>query len=426
VISYAEALERLFQLRRFGIRPGLDGIRTALARVGDPQRALRFVHLAGTNGKGSTAAFTESVLRAAGLRTGLYTSPHLHRFTERIRIDGRELAQAEAAALAERVLAATPEATFFEVATVMAFLAFAARAVDVVVLEAGLGGRLDSTNVIDAPLVSVVTGVALDHTDVLGGTLAEIAREKTGICRAGVPAVLACEDDDTRAILEAEARRHGAEPYLFGRELDASPSGDGLRYRGPGGALDCDRLGLAGAHQARNAALALAAVALAAERAGWSISDDARRRGLTNARWPGRLERIAEDVLIDAAHNPDGARALARSLPPLAAGREVALVFGVVSDKNAADMLAPLLPLAARVIFTRPASPRARDPEELRALCPGAAVLPSVADALAAARRDGRLAVVAGSIFLIAEARRLVLGEPSDPIVVQDPMPQKL
>ncbi len=431
-MTYREALERLFALRRFGVRPGLDGVRAALAAVGDPHRGLSIIHIAGTNGKGSTAAFAEAVLRAAGRRTGLYTSPHLQRFTERIRVDGAELAQAEVAALAARVLDAAPTATFFEVATVMAFLAFAERGVEVVVLEAGLGGLYDSTNIVESPLATVVTGVALDHTDVLGPTLAHVALQKAGIWKPGAPAVLACDDAGARRLLEDEAQRVGAPAYVVGRQIEvmaevmagATSLGDSLVYRGPGGPLTVDRLALAGEHQVTNAALALAAVALAAERARWPISDEARVRGLSTARWPGRLERIG-DVLLDAAHNPDGARALARSLPRLAAGRPVTLVFGVVSDKDAAAMLAPLQPLVARVILTSPPSPRARDPETLRALAPGATVFPSVAGALDAACAGNGLVVVAGSIFLVAEARRLLTNEPSDPLVVQDPL-QKL
>jgi dihydrofolate synthase/folylpolyglutamate synthase len=406
-VDYAEALEALFRRRRFGVRPGLDGIRALLSALGDPQRKLLALHIAGTNGKGSTAAFAESILRAAGRRTGMYTSPHLLRFTERIRVDGREVAPTEAARLAGRALAAAPEATFFEIATAMAFVAFAEAGVEVAVVEAGLGGRLDSTNVLDAPLASVVTGVALDHTEILGPTLSHVAREKAGIFRAGVPAVVACDDEEARAVLLAEAERVGAPLELLGRdfaEVDAT-------------------LGLAGRFQRRNAALAVRAVAHAAARGGFTVSDEARARGLAGARWPGRLERF-DDVLLDAAHNPDGARTLAAELPALAQGRPVTLVFGTVEDKDAPAMLAALRPTVARVILTRVPSPRGRDPQSL--LTDGAVVIPEVAAALAGARAHGGLALVAGSIFLVAEARRLITGEPADPIAAQDPPAQKL
>jgi dihydrofolate synthase/folylpolyglutamate synthase len=391
-VTYREALEALFRRRRFGVRPGLDGIRALLAGLGDPQRRFRAIHVAGTNGKGSTAAFVESILRAGGLRTGLYTSPHLLRFTERIRVAGVEIGEDEAAALAGRTMELAPEATFFEIATGMAFAAFAERGVDVAVIEAGLGGRLDSTNVLEAPLCTVVTGIALDHTEILGPTLSDIAREKAGIFKPGVPAIVGSD----QPVLAEEAARVGA-PFELVDALDDRP------------------LGLRGGFQRRNAALAVRAV----ERSGLGISDEAIGRGLREARWPGRLELLG-DVLIDAAHNPDGARTLATELPAVAAGRPVTLVFGVVEDKDAAAMLGALTPSVARVILTRVPSPRGRDPETLRALAPGAEVVPDPADALRRARGAG-LTVVAGSIFLIAEARRLLTGERADPIAAQDP-----
>jgi dihydrofolate synthase/folylpolyglutamate synthase len=423
-VTYRALLERLFALRRFGVRPGLDGMRALLDGLGRPERELAAVHIAGTNGKGSTAAFAEALLRADGRRTGLYTSPHLLRFTERVRVDGEELGEDEAAELGERVLAARPESTFFEVATAIAFLAFRARGVEVAVIEAGLGGRLDSTNVIERPLATVVTGIALDHADVLGPTLVDIAREKAGIFKPGAPAVLACDDAGARAELERVARAVGAPLVRLGVEIEAARTPDGLRYRGPGGPLDTVPLGLDGAHQARNAALALAALASTP----LAPSDAARRRGLGAARWPGRLERLAPDLLVDAAHNPDGARVLASELRQIAAGRGVALVFGAVADKDAAGMLAELAPLADAIVLTRPPSPRALDPEALRPLAPGARVVPDPAAALAAARRPGGLAVVCGSLFLVGQVRGLVLGERADPIVVQDPAaaPEKL
>jgi dihydrofolate synthase / folylpolyglutamate synthase len=397
-VTYQQLLERMFGLRRFGVRPGLEVTRAALAAVGDPHLNMPAIHVAGTNGKGSTAAIIESLLREAGVRTGLYTSPHLLRFTERIRISGVELSQREAAALGEVALDAAPDATFFEIATVMAFAAFRERGVEVAVLETGLGGRLDSTNVVDTPLATVVTGIALDHAEVLGSTLPEIAREKAGIFKRGVPAVIGCEDAAARAVLLDEAARVGAPVWLRGRDF---PS------------LSPLPVALAGSHQQGNAALALCAV----ERAGFDLDEPLRRRALHNVRWPARLESLAPDVMVDAAHNADGARALARALPR---DRAITLVFGVVADKQPADMLHALLPLAARVILTRPPSPRARDPESLRELAPDAEIAPSLEEALRMAR-NGSLVVVTGSIFLAGEARRLLLGEPADPIAAQDP-----
>jgi dihydrofolate synthase/folylpolyglutamate synthase len=422
-VTYREALERLFKLQRFGMRPGLDGVKRALTVLGEPQRELRVVHIAGSNGKGSTAAFLESILRAAGLRLGLYTSPHLLRFTERIRIGGREVTEERVADFTERLLSSLPEVTFFEAATAMALAVFREDAVDVAVLEAGLGGRLDATNVFTDPLATVVTGIALEHTDVLGGTLALIAREKAGIFKRGAPALFACTDAEARSVLLAEAGRAGAPAYLLGRDLSARAHGEALIYDGPGGPLEAP-LGLDGMHQLGNAALAVGAAALACDRLGASLPDRARVQGLREAKWPARLERIAPDVLIDAAHNPDGARVLAEALPQLAAGRPIALVFGAVADKDARTMLALLRKLAARTILTCPPSPRAIPPDELRGWAPGATVVDDPARALAEARDGAALVVVTGSIFLAGEARRLVTGEPVDPIRAQDPPPK--
>lgn len=405
-MTYDDMLQRLFALRRFGMRPGLDGMRALLAALGNPERGLAMVHVGGTNGKGSTAAMIEAALRASGRRTGLYTSPHLVRFTERIRVGGDEIGRDEAAALVGRALDAGGEHTFFEIATAAAFLAFAAHAVDVAVVEVGLGGRLDATNVIERPLVTVVTGVARDHTEVLGDSLAAIAREKAGIWKPGVPAVAACDDAAARAVLEAEAARVGAPLSLYGRDFDAG----GL-----------PPLALAGPHQARNAALARRALALLPP--SLRPGDAAVARGFADVRWPGRLEWLAPDVLVDAAHNEEGARALGAALPALVGARPVTLVVGMVADKDARAILGALGPHAARVVATTPPSPRALPAAALAALWPGAEAIADVAAALASARAGGGVTVVAGSLFLVGEARRLVTGEPSDATRVQDPLP---
>jgi dihydrofolate synthase/folylpolyglutamate synthase len=406
-MTYEQTLQRLFALRRFGMRPGLDGVRALLGALGNPERELAVVHVGGTNGKGSTVAFVEAALRAAGRRTGAFTSPHLLRFTERIRLGGVELGREQAAALAERVLAASEaagqEATFFEVATAMAFLAFAEARVDVAVLEVGLGGRLDATNVIARPLATVVTSIGRDHMDVLGDTLPAIAREKAGIWKAGAPAVYACDDDAAAAVLDGEAARVGTSALRFGRDFDDA----GL-----------PPLGLAGAHQRRNAALARQA--LAALPAALAPSPAALATGFAQARWPGRLEWLTPTLLVDAAHNEEGARALAAALAAALPAGAFTLVVGVVADKDARAILAPLVGRAARVIATAPPSPRALPAAELAALVPGAEAAPDLETALA--RAAGGVTVVAGSIFLVGEARRLVLGEAADPLAVQDPL----
>jgi dihydrofolate synthase/folylpolyglutamate synthase len=398
-MTYREALERLFLLRRFGVRPSLDGVTRALEALGNPHTSFGVVHVAGTNGKGSTAAFCASLLGAANCRTGLYTSPHLCRFTERIRVDDHEIAPADVARWVERLLPL--ELTFFELATAMAFAAFREAGVEVAVVEAGLGGRWDATNVV-TPMVSVVTGVALDHVDILGGTLESIAREKAGIFKRGVPAVAACHDPGARAVLVEEAARVGAPLALLGRDFAA--------YPGP--------LSMLGVYQTQNAGLALRAIAACPAR--FLASPDAQARALARTSWPGRLEWLAPDILADGAHNPDGAAALAAALPALA-GR-FTLIAGFVDDKDARGILAPLLPLAGRVILTRPPSPRALDPQALAAEL-GVEAAPSLAEALA---RSSGARVLCGSLFLVGEARHLILGEEMDPVSAQDPAARKL
>jgi dihydrofolate synthase/folylpolyglutamate synthase len=403
-MTYPELLQRLLALRRFGMRPGLDGISALLGKLGDPQRALAVVHVGGTNGKGSTAAFVESALRASGRRTGLYTSPHLLRFTERIRIGGVELAQDEAAALGARVFDAGGEHTFFEIATAMAMLAFAERAVDVAVIEVGLGGRLDATNVIERPLCTIVTSIARDHMEVLGESTASIAREKAGIFKSRVPAVLACDDLSARVVLLGKAARVRAPAYLYGRDFDER---------------DLPPLGLVGEHQRRNAALARQALSLLPSTL--AVSRAAVAAGFAGVKWPGRLERLTAKILVDAAHNEEGARALAAALP---ADARLTLILGVVADKDARAIVKVLAPRATRVIATAPPSPRALSPARLAELIPSAETAPDLAAALKLAGNDS--VVVAGSLFLVGEARRLVLGEPADATAVQDPVGQKL
>lgn len=398
-MTYDELLGRLAALKRYGMRPGLESMRELLDAHGRPFHSGPFVHVGGTNGKGSTAAMIEAALRADGRRTGLYTSPHLLRFTERIRVDGEEISRDYATQIADRVFAVTREHTFFEVATAMAFEAFAGAWCDIAVLEVGLGGRLDATNVIERPLAAIVTSVGLDHTDVLGPTIVDIAREKAGIFKRGCPALFAADDEAAR-VLQAEAERIGATPIeRFGRDFDDA----GL-----------PTLALMGAHQRRNAALARRALEIV------GVGERAIADGFASVRWPGRLEQLTPNVLVDAAHNEEGARALAAAWP---AG-DWTLVVGVVADKDARAIVEPLMARAARVIATAPPSTRALPAAELAKLIPGAEVAPDLSTALAMAAGDR--VVIAGSIFLVGQARALVLGEPADPMAVQDPVGQKL
>jgi dihydrofolate synthase / folylpolyglutamate synthase len=409
---YADLLARLEAARALGVELGLARVRDALARLGDPQRRFAAVQLAGTNGKGSTAAMTEAILRAAGVRTGLHTSPHLSRFTERIRVDGTEVAGDALAALDVRVAATDVPLTYFEIATVLAFVAFAELGVEVAVLETGLGGRLDAVTTCE-PVVTAVTSLALDHTDYLGGTLREIAREKAGIIKPGVPCLLGPLPPEADEELARAAAAAGAPLLRVGKDFPL---------------VDAP-VALAGPHQATNAALAVELARRAAARVGCALSPEAIRDGLAAVRWPGRLERVAPDVLLDCAHNVEGARALAAALPALAGGCPVALVLSIVRDKDTAGIVGALAPAVSAVIATQSGSARALPVHELERVarhhCGHTKAAPDPVVALALARRlvgHGGLVVVAGSIFLVGELRAHLLGETVDPTPLSDPL----
>jgi dihydrofolate synthase/folylpolyglutamate synthase len=380
-------------------------VRAACAALDHPERRFASLHIAGTNGKGSVAAMVEAMARAAGLRVGLYTSPHLVRFAERIQIGGEPVSDDRLLATLEGVLDRFPELTFFETATVTAFAIFAESKIELAVVEVGLGGRLDATNVLEAPRATAITRIALDHTDYLGSDIASIAREKAGILKRGVPVVVGPLDPVSLAEVRALAETVGAPIRL-------TVGDDGLTSfvaRHPPG--------LAGAHQVENAKIA---VALAEELA---LPPDAIARGLERARWPGRLETISTPdgaVLLDAAHNPDGAHALAAALAEHACDpARLALVFGTMADKDAAAMLTILAPRARLRFYVAPEGRRATDPAGLVLHQPGV-VASTVAEALARARaavgRDGFI-VVTGSIFLVGAARSHLLGLARDPAI---------
>jgi dihydrofolate synthase / folylpolyglutamate synthase len=424
--GYREVLLRLFSLRRLGVKLELERMEAALHAVGDPHRDLKFVHLAGTNGKGSAAAFLDTMLRAGGYRTGLFTSPHLSRFTERIRLGGAEIDPADVVRLeAEVRRRVTVPLTFFEEVTLLALMQFREQRAEIVVLETGLGGRFDATNVV-LPEVSVITGIALEHTEYLGDTLGAIAFEKAGIIKAGRPVAATAPAGEASEVIAREAARRPAPLHVMGRDFDLLDDGPTLRFRGLGADdVPVHALGLRGPHQRSNAALALAAAELLARR-GFALPAEARARGLAQCRWPGRLEELSRQprVWADAAHNPAGAAALASALAGIP-HRRLTLCLGVLQDKDATGFLAPLLPLAQRVITVAPRSARALPAAALAALAPGAEPADGLAAGLAMARAGlgpDDLCVVAGSLFLVGEARELILGEAADPVTVGDPL----
>lgn len=434
-MTYAEATSYLYGLRRFGWRPGLATIARLLALVDDPQAGMPCVHIGGTNGKGSTAAMVEAILRAAGRRTGLYTSPHLLSFTERIRVTGTPIGEGEIVALTEQLKTLSaghfasettspasgllPHPTFFELTTAMAFLHFRRRDVDAAVIEVGLGGRLDATNVI-VPRVAVITNIALEHEAYLGRTVSEIAGEKAGIIKADVPVVTGTRGQALDVIRRAAAARGAhvvsvADSYHW-TVRESSLSGQVFDLDGPCGRHEALRIPLLGRHQVDNAVLAVAAVEAARER-GLPADDVAIRQGLARAAWPGRLQIVqgTPRIILDGAHNPAGAQALAAFLAEHRAdlGR-LTLVFGVLKDKNWAAMLDCLVPLADAIILTRPPTDRGADPTEVRSAVRAparASVAQEPAEALALARSAaGRTdtVLVAGSLYTVAAATRVL------------------
>ena len=395
---------------------GLERMQTALAELGHPERRLPAVHVAGTNGKGSTCAMVDAVLRKAGFRVGLYTSPHLVLFNERIRLDGEDISDGVLGRRLLQVLQRAPtakELTYFELGTLVAFWHFAEEAVDFAVLETGLGGRLDATSTC-LPLATAVTALGLDHTELLGDSLSAIAREKAGIFRAGVPAVVARQEAEAEAVLHQEAARVGAPLLREGVDFALAWEGPELVFTQGARRLSGLRLGLAGEHQRHNAALALCLLDVLQEE-GAAISEEARREGLRTVRWPGRLEEVpgAPLLLLDGAHNPQGVEALLTALDTTYVGRRVHLVFAAVRDKEVGQMLARLLPRMASATFTPlPNTSRGLLPEDYLALAQQTLAEVHLAESPAAALEEvvARAAkedvvLVAGSLYLVGAVK---------------------
>ena len=420
-MDYQAALEQLYRLERFGIKLGLENIRRLLGLLGNPQEGLQAVHVTGTNGKGSVCAYTASALQKAGYRVGLYTSPHLVRFNERIQVDGVPISDADLLRLWDGIQPAMREMdgeravnrpTFFEVTTAMAFQYFREREVDVAAVEVGMGGRFDATNAIDG-LVTVVARVGLEHTEHLGRTVDRIAREKAGIIKPTSRAVTV--DQEALPVIEARCRELGAPLSVVGRDVQLERisqdlSGQKIRVHGGFGTLDV-KTPLLGSFQVENVGLAVTALS-ELRKTGFDVPDEAVVAGIAATRWPARLEKIREDplVFVDGAHNGPAAEALAFAYAELFAGHKCILVAGILADKDLRSIAASLGPLASKVIACRPKSHRAYSPEEVAsAFRPHAPseVVPSVAAAIDAALRTARkddLVLITGSIYTAGEA----------------------
>lgn len=370
-MNYSEALQYLTSTSWQGSRLGLERTRELLRRLGDPQDKLRFVHIAGTNGKGSTAAMVASVLVSSGYRTGLNTSPSLYRFNERMQVDGAPITDDEVAELTEQLrLAAnamedTP--TEFELVTALSFLYFAHRKCDIVVLEVGMGGRLDSTNVVTSTEVAIITTIGLDHTEMLGDTVEKIAKEKAGIIKPGCAVVVSAQpqsvlDVVAKAAGDAAAPMTVADPAAL-RYLQGDVTGQLFDY----GALKALRLPLVGAHQRINAATALAALETLRAK-GWNITEDSIRKGLAETVWPGRFELLSSDpvFIADGGHNPQCAAAVAATLRELYGEKKIIFLMGLLADKDFAGVAGQVAPLAKCFYTVRPDTPRALTAAELR------------------------------------------------------------
>jgi len=431
---YAALLER--QGERW-VQPRVERTRRVLELLDDPQRTYRVVHVTGTNGKTSTSRIIESLVRAHGLRTGLFTSPHLERFTERVMIDGAPIADAAIAdawdeiepivGLVDVELEAAGDAplTFFELLTVLAFVAFADAPVDVAVIEVGMGGSWDSTNTADGD-VAVIAPIDLDHADRLGETIAEIAAVKAGIIKDGAAVVSARQDAAAEAVLRAAAAEKGATIAFEGADFALTEGrlavgGQQISVRGLAGRYD-EYLPLYGEHQGFNAALAIAAVESLVGGAAQPIAGDVLAEGLAQATSPGRLQLVGVNptVLVDAAHNPHGARALVTALQGSFDFDEWGVVLGILADKDAAGIVAALAPVATHVFATAPASDRANDADRIADLAElselPVTVHADVADAAEAAREWAaasarRAVVVAGSVVLAGEALAIAAAE---------------
>jgi dihydrofolate synthase/folylpolyglutamate synthase len=421
--GYQRSLDYLYGLEKFGMIFGLTKVEEILEAVGNPHREIQAIHIGGTNGKGSTAAIIASILRKEGYRVGLYTSPHLIRFTERMKVNEKEIEKEEVASLTEwmreriETAGVAPPFTFFDFTTAMAFLYFKQKMVDLAVLEVGLGGRLDSTNVID-PLLSIITNIGKDHQDVLGKGILRIAREKAGIIKESRPLITAATQPQVLRLFSKICREKKAPFFRVGKEFRYVLAGEGsFSYEGLYRKLWGLSLNLRGSHQMINATTALGAMEILDD-LGYRVSNDAMTEGLKEVDWPGRLEVVCSSprVLLDGAHNPDGALSLKESLEKDFEYHHLVLLIGIMKDKDVHSILHSLSPLADRIILTRPGTDRAASPALLRkALGRNGKKAEVIEDFRKAIDRGLSLAgeedilCITGSLYTVGEARSYFL-----------------
>ena len=428
MLTYPETIDYLFALHRFGVKLGLEAITNLLQRLDHPQRKYATLHIGGTNGKGSTAAMVASMLQAGGYRVGLYTSPHLIDFRERIRVQGKDISESHVCDLTAHIRHVADHLgplTFFEVTTAMAFQYFVNQKVDIAVIEVGLGGRYDATNVLN-PLGVLITGIGFDHERYLGHTLPEIAREKAGIIHHHVPVVLGEMTDEVKSVFEETARKYEAPLYRYGEDFSISDiTQSDFTYLGCRIRISGLQTNLLGRHQIQNAGYALALLESAVAQR-FPLSVDAVKSGLQQVRWKGRLEIVQYDpmVILDGAHNPLGARVLFDFLQSQlhdCPARKIIVVLGMMSDKPHAEYVQVLFPLIDTLIITQPRMNRTATIHELRQAVPeGDANIYTIADPWKAycqahnVARSSDLICVTGSLYLVGEVLQH-LTRPSSP-----------
>ena len=416
--NYDAILKEMFGLQRFGIKLGLATIRNILKGLGNPQRTFESIHIAGTNGKGSIAAGIASILQYAGYRTGLYTSPHLIDFNERICINGKQISNKEvvtAYQAVKKVHKGSREPTFFEFTTAMALYEFGRKQVDWAIIETGMGGRLDATNIIK-PAVSIISNISLEHKMYLGNTIAQIAAEKGGIIKSKTPAITGARQNSALSVLKAIAEDKSAPFFQYGKNFRVrrNPNGS-FNYYGLSHAYKNLLTSLIGPHQITNAALVLAACEILAQNNRVNLTESHLRLGLQNTIWPGRLEFVSESplIILDGAHNLAAARNLANYLQGNLRDRKLTLVAGILDDKPYKAMLRPLMKQCRRIIVTRPLIDRALEPEilyqEAKRHVSDVTLLPdvdqAVTHALATANSDDVICI-AGSLYVVGEAKQ--------------------
>ncbi|MDW7674095.1 MAG: folylpolyglutamate synthase/dihydrofolate synthase family protein [Bacillota bacterium] len=429
-MNYQQAIDKMHQLTKFGFNLGLQRIERLLELLGNPEKDLKVIHVGGTNGKGSTSAILASVLKATGLQVGVFTSPHLHEYTERIKINGIDIPQEEFAELLSKIMPLFTQMvnegyehpTEFEVNTAMALLYFHRRRVDIVVLEVGLGGAIDSTNVVD-PLISVLTNVSLEHMDYLGDTIGEIATVKAGIIKKKRPVVTAIDHPEALPVVKAKCVQEDAPLYIVQEETAISVKSKSLMgqtfdIKLPGRAIADLQLPLLGEHQLLNSATALLVLHTLEEYYGYKIGEDQIRVGFKGVKWPARMELFSSNptIMIDGAHNTAGVEVLVEALKESFSDKEIVLVMGMLADKEREKVVAMLAPLAKKIIVTKPNSPRAGQWQELASFasqyCSQVEVIEEIHQAveqgIAAANRDD-LVCITGSLYMVAEARQFLL-----------------